>query len=99
MSGTREPRIRRRVSLTLVGVALVSVLLLSGVNFFFARQLLNDSVDSQLVALRDTRIQAFERGFARHPVRCLDVGLQPERCRRARRAVGRVRRARRGHHR
>ena len=65
MSRTRHPRIRRRVSLTLVGVALVSVLLLSGVNFFFARELLNDSVDSQLVALRDTRIQAFERGFAR----------------------------------
>ncbi len=62
----REPRsLRRRLELTLVGVALVSVLLLSGLNYAFARVLITDSVESQLESLRDTRVQSIERGAAR----------------------------------
>ena len=60
-----NPGLRRRVSVTLVGVALVSVLLLASVNFVFARLLINDSVESQLAAVRDTRVQALEIGTDR----------------------------------
>ncbi len=48
-----------------MGVALVSVLLLSGLNYVFARVLISDSVETQLSSLRDTRVQAIERGAAR----------------------------------
>ena len=51
--------------MTVVGVALVSVLLLSGLNYLFARMLITDSVEDQLSALRDTRVEAIERGAAR----------------------------------
>ena len=56
--------LRRRLEFTLVGVALVSVLLLSGLNYVFARILISDSVEAQLSSLRDTRVQAIERGAA-----------------------------------
>ncbi|MFW2334040.1 HAMP domain-containing protein [Ilumatobacter sp.] len=65
MSGPRAPRLRRRLSLTLVGVSLVSVLLLSVVNFVFARLLIDESVEEQLASVRDTRIEALENGFGR----------------------------------
>src|SRR6056297_130578 len=61
MSAARS-RLRRNVGFTLVAVALVSVLLLSGLNYFFARLLIAESVSAQLSSLRDTRIQAIERG-------------------------------------
>jgi class 3 adenylate cyclase len=57
--------LRRRLEFTLVGVALVSVLLLSGLNYVFARVLISDSVEAQLSALRDTRVQSIERGADR----------------------------------
>jgi len=65
MSRARHTRVRRRLEVTLVGVALVSVLLLGGVNYVFARALILKSVETQLSTLRDTRVQAFERGFSR----------------------------------
>jgi class 3 adenylate cyclase len=65
MSGNGRGGLRRRLEVTLVGVALVSVLLLSGINYVFARVLITDAVESQLEALRDTRVQAIERGAER----------------------------------
>ena len=65
MSSGGRSGLRRRLEVTLVGVALVSVLLLSGLNYLFARVLISDSVEDQLSALRDTRVQAIERGAAR----------------------------------
>ena len=40
------------------------MLLLSGLNYVFARILISDSVEAQLSSLRDTRVQAIERGAA-----------------------------------
>jgi class 3 adenylate cyclase len=57
--------LRRRLEFTLVGVALVSVLLLAGLNYVFARVLIADSVEAQLSALRDTRVQAIESSASR----------------------------------
>lgn len=57
--------LRRRLSTTLVGVSLVSVLLLASVNYVFAQILIDDSVEAQLIAVRDTRVQALEIGAAR----------------------------------
>ncbi len=65
MSEGSRSGLRRRLEVTLVGVALVSVLLLSGLNYVFARLLISESVEGQLSALRDTRVQAIERGAAR----------------------------------
>ncbi len=65
MSGARRPGLRRRLSLALVGVALVSIALLAGVNYFFARLLINDSVEEQLMSVRDVSVQAIDRGIAR----------------------------------
>lgn len=63
---TRAPgSLRRRLEFTLVGVALVSVLLLSGLNYVFARVLISDSVEAQLNAVRETRVQSIERGAVR----------------------------------
>lgn len=69
--------LRRRVSVTLVGVALVSVLLLAAVNFVFARLLINDSVESQLAAVRDTRVQALEIGAERLKSRVSSLAINP----------------------
>ncbi len=65
MSRARLPPLRRRLSTTLVGVSLVSVLLLSIVNFVFARLLIDESVEEQLASVRETRIEALENGFQR----------------------------------
>ncbi len=65
MSKGGRSGLRRRLEVTLVGVALVSVLLLSGLNYLFARLLISDSVEDQLSALRDTRVEAIERGATR----------------------------------
>ena len=73
----RNPGLRARVSVTLVGVALVSVLLLSTVNFVFARLLIKDSVESQLTAVRDTRVQALEIGVERLRSRVSSLAIDP----------------------
>lgn len=62
---TGDSGLRRRLSITLVGVALVSVLLLAAVNYVFAHLLIDDSVESQLGAVRETRVQALEIGAER----------------------------------
>jgi class 3 adenylate cyclase len=62
---------------TLVGVALVSVLLLSGLNYLFARLLISDSVEAQLGSLRDTRVQAIERGAARIQAEVATIAVTP----------------------
>ncbi|MDG1392819.1 MAG: adenylate/guanylate cyclase domain-containing protein [Ilumatobacter sp.] len=72
-----NPGLRRQVSATLVGVALVSVLLLASVNFVFARLLINDSVESQLAAVRDTRVQALEIGADRLKSRVSSLAINP----------------------
>ena len=65
MSRKHNQRLRRRLAVTLVGVSLVSVLLLAGVNYGVARVLLDDSVEQQLIAVRETRVQALEIGADR----------------------------------
>ena len=65
------------MSVTLVGVALVSVLLLASVNFVFARLLINDSAESQLAAVRDTRVQALEIGTDRLKSRVSSLAINP----------------------
>lgn len=65
MSGARNTGLRRRLTLALIGVALVSVLLLSAVNFAFARMLIDDSIASQLNGIRDSRIEALQDGVDR----------------------------------
>lgn len=76
---SRKPAggLRRRLEFTLVGVALVSVLLLSGINYAFARNLITGSVESQLTTLRDTRIQAIERGAARLQTEISTLAVTP----------------------
>lgn len=65
MSGHRRSGLRRRLEVTLVAVALVSVVLLSAINYVFARVLISDGVEAQLSVVRDTRVEAIERGAAR----------------------------------
>lgn len=77
MNRIRRPSLRRRLELTLVGVALVSVLLLSGLNYLFARLLVTDSVEEQLNALRDTRVQAIEDGAERVQASVSTIALTP----------------------
>ena len=77
MSSPRAPRLRRRLSLTLVGVSLVSVLLLTVVNFVFARLLIDESVEDQLASVRDTRIEALENGFLRIEARVSALAATP----------------------
>ena len=77
MSERRRGSLRRRLEFTLVGVALVSVLLLSGLNYVFARVLITDGVEAQLDALRDTRVQAIERGAARVQASASSLAVTP----------------------
>jgi class 3 adenylate cyclase len=65
VSRIRQAGLRRRLSVTLVGVALVSVLLLSAVIYVFARALINDGVEDQIESVRETRIQALDTGVTR----------------------------------
>jgi class 3 adenylate cyclase len=69
--------LRYRLTVVLVGVALVSVLLLATVNYVFARILINDSVRSQLTAVRDTRVQALEIGAERLQARVSALATNP----------------------
>lgn len=77
MSRSRDTGFRRRLSLTLVGVSLISVVLLSAVNFVFARQLINVSVEEQLVSVRDTRIEALQNGVERIESRVSALAATP----------------------
>lgn len=61
----RRSSLRRRLDVGLVGVALVSVLLLAGVNYAFARLLITDSVEGQLDALLQARVETIELGAER----------------------------------
>ncbi len=69
--------LRHRLSLTLVGVALVSVLLLSAVNYTFARFLIDDSVKGLLESIRDGRIQALQNGVDRVESRVSTYAADP----------------------
>ena len=62
MTRTRHG-LRRRLTVTLIGVALVSVVLISAVIYLFARVLINNGVEAQLVSVRDTRVEALEAGL------------------------------------
>lgn len=77
MSNSRQTGLQRRLSLTLSGVALISVLLLSSVNYFFARQLILDSVEGQITSVRDTRIQALDVGMERFQSRVATLAANP----------------------
>jgi class 3 adenylate cyclase len=78
MSEPGSSGLRRRLSLTLVGVALVSVLLLSVVNYLFARMLIGDSVEAQLVSVRDTRVEALQNGFERVVFQTSTLAANPD---------------------
>ena len=77
MSEAGNKRLRRQLSFTLVGVALVSVLLLATVNYVFARLLIDDSVESQIAAVRDSRVQALEIGAERIQSRVSALAANP----------------------
>ncbi len=65
MNRARPTSLRRRLSTALIGLALVAVLLLSAVIYVFASRLIDDTVQSQLTAVRDGRVEALEAGMAR----------------------------------
>ncbi len=77
MSRARDRTLRRRLSITLVGVALVSVVLLASVDYVFARLLIDDSVASQLAQVRDTRLQAIDIGITRLQSRASTLASNP----------------------
>lgn len=64
MSGARHKGLRRRILVTLTGVALVSVVVISAVTYLFAWLLISDGVEAQLTAVRDTRVEAIEAGMS-----------------------------------
>jgi class 3 adenylate cyclase len=61
----RPRRLRRQLARTLVGTALLSVLLVGGVNFVAARALLDRGTQEQLVGTGETRALSIERGVGR----------------------------------
>ncbi len=77
MSRGRTGGLRRRLTVALVGVSLVSVLLLAVVNFVFARQLIDDSVSSQLEAVRNSRVRALTDGVERIDSRVSIIAENP----------------------
>lgn len=80
MAGTklfRDKGLRRRLTTTMVGVALIAVVLLSTVNYVFARLLIDDSVESQMNSVRDTRVQALEIGAKRLQSRVSALATNP----------------------
>ncbi len=77
MSRTRTTGLRRRLSTALIGLALVSVLMLSGVIFIFARELIDDTVKSQLTVVRDERVEALETGIGRVRSRVSALAANP----------------------
>ncbi len=77
MSRRHRSGLLRRLEVTMVGVALISVLLLSGINYVFARVLVSESVEAQLTALADTRVQALERGAIRLQADAATLAVSP----------------------
>jgi len=77
MSRRRTRSLRRRLAFALVGTSLVSVLLLSVVDYGFAKVLIDDNVESQLMAVRDTRVQALEIGMERLQSRVSALAVNP----------------------
>ncbi len=79
MSVVRGSSLRARLSRALVGLGLVSVLLLAGVNFLVVRTLIDTNVNDQLVTLRDLRRQSIENTIegvlARVSVMASDPGV------------------------
>ncbi len=62
----RRPRkLRRQLARTLVGVALLSVLLVGALNIFAALNLLNDGTENQLTGIGQSRALSIERGVNR----------------------------------
>ena len=62
----RRPRkLRRQLAGTFVAVALLSVLLVGGLNFVAARQLLDDGTRDQLVGIGEARAHSIELGVDR----------------------------------
>ena len=62
----RRPRsLRRQLAGTLVLVALTSVLLVGGLNFVAARQLLDEGTKAQLVGVGEARARTIDRGIDR----------------------------------
>jgi class 3 adenylate cyclase len=65
MATVRGGSLRARLTRTLVGLGLVSVLLLAAVNFVVVRGLLDRGASDQLTAVRDMRREAVELGIDR----------------------------------
>lgn len=65
MSRRAPASLRIRLTRTLVGLGLISVVLLAGVNLLIVRSLLDSTVQEQLRTLRDLRADSVERGVAR----------------------------------
>lgn len=77
MSVLRGGSLRARLTRTLVGLGLASVVLLATVNFFVVRELLERSTEHQLEGLRDSRADAIELAFDRLQVRASVLGSDP----------------------
>ncbi|MFN3216800.1 MAG: adenylate/guanylate cyclase domain-containing protein [Acidimicrobiales bacterium] len=61
-SRTRRPTLRRQLALTLVGVSALSILLVGGLNFVAANDLLVDGTTDSLVRVGEARAQSIELG-------------------------------------
>jgi class 3 adenylate cyclase len=77
MSVVRGSSLRARLTRTLVGLGLISVILLATVNFFVVRELLDRGVREQVVTLRDTRRDAIELTMDRVLTRVSALGSDP----------------------
>lgn len=77
MTSTSRGGLRARLTRTLVGLGLISVILLAVVNFVVVRELINSGVRDQLVTLRDMRSDAIDRGIDRALGRVAVLGGDP----------------------
>ena len=77
MKRFRSGSLRSRLSRTLVGLGLMSVVLLATVNFFVVRSLLDSSTRVQLETLRDLRTDAIELAVDRLLTRVAVFGTDP----------------------
>jgi class 3 adenylate cyclase len=73
----RSGSLRARLTRTLVGIGLLSVVLLATVNFFVVRSLLDNSTRNQLETLRDLRTDAIELAVDRLLTRVSVFGTDP----------------------
>jgi class 3 adenylate cyclase len=77
MATLRGSSVRARLTRTLVGLGLVSVLLLAAVNIVVVRGLLDRGVRDQLTTLRDMRRDSVELGIDRLLTRVAVLGSDP----------------------